>query len=139
MKNSDKQTDYWKPCRPGTIRKVSDSSFSRSRRKFILQATMGGIVAGLGVFSSMFIMNHHKRRLEQSLAADENSSNARTTVTQIRLSCSDIIEQMDEFVLISKIAPPQLSPDQKLLKAEFNQHLTVCDTCVHLVEEALNA
>lgn len=140
MKNFDKQTDYWKPCRPGTIRGISDSNFTRDRRKFIVRAAMGSVVVGIGMFTGMFTMNHRSRRSDELLVSSENPTETQyTAVKQIRLTCSDIVDNMVDYVLITHIEPTQLSHDQKLLKAEFSQHLAVCQKCVQLVDEALNA
>ena len=137
MKNFHKQNDYWRPCRPGTIRNVSDSKFRRDRRRLIIQAAMGSVVAGLGLYTGWFAINHHGRR--RSEVADLMDHDQKVDVTQILFTCSDVMDNMDEYLTIVDVMENQLTVNQKVLLNNVNQHLKVCDLCTSMMDEAKNA
>lgn len=140
MKNFDKQKDYWKPCRPGAIRGVSDSKFIRERRKFIVRAAMGSVVAGLGVFIGMFAINHERRRQGESVKLSEaNSSRVEASVTQIRFSCNEIMERLDDYLLAMDVGCKERTVDQRVLVSNFKQHLAVCKLCTRIVDDAMQS
>ena len=137
MKNFHKQSDYWRPCRPGTIRSISDSKFRRDRRRFLIQATMGSMVTGLGLYAGWYSLNHRvKRRTE---LADLIDPDQKVDVTQILFTCSDIMDRMDEYLQVVDLPENELSVDQKVLLSGFDQHLRVCKLCSTMVDEATNA
>ncbi len=62
MSNFHDRKNYWRPCRPGTILSVADSNFHRDRRKFLVRSAMASVVAGIGLFSSIFVLSHGRRQ-----------------------------------------------------------------------------
>ena len=141
MKNFHKQKDYWKPCRPGTIRNVSDSKYLRDRRRFIVRTAMGSVVAGLGLFVGWFVIQHDRRKSPGNAWSEDQflSQDQTTAVTQIRFSCNDIMERMDDYLAAIEIAKNSQSVDQRVLVSNFKQHLAVCDLCTELVTEAMQS
>lgn len=141
MKNFHKQQDYWKPCRPGTIREVSDSKFVRERRKFIVRTAMGSVVAGLGLFVGVFAINHDRRRSEALVKLSENNSSKvlEASVTQIRLSCNDIMESLGDYVVAVKTESKEQTLDQRVLISNFKQHMAVCPLCDEIVGDAMQS
>jgi hypothetical protein len=150
MRNFDKQKDYWKPCRPGTILKAVDSKLQRDRRRFLIRAAMGAVVGGVGVFSAFFISTNNSRR---RLASRKNEESSGLAITDIRgqentrlaqlnvptqFTCNDIKSNLDEFLVAYRLPGDQRSEEQIGLLLDFDMHLKICDKCLPLVNDALS-
>jgi hypothetical protein len=80
MSNFYDRKNYWKPCQPGTILSVVDSNFQRDRRRFLIRSAMGVVLAGSGLFSTVFVLLHGKGRdaAKRESAFSETGANAAT-------------------------------------------------------------
>ena len=132
MRNLRNQDDYWKPCRPGTIYRVTDSKHRRQRRKFAIQMAMGGVVAAAGVFSAMFIALQRKNTGLIKVA--ENKSIPKP----IKLTCKDIYQLTDVYVKAIRQDVEICSEEEIKLISDFDEHLAYCDNCANKVLKALN-
>ena len=150
MSNFDKQKDYWKPCRPGTILKAVDSKLQRERRRFLIRSAMGVVVGGAGIFSAIFIStNNSRRRLATrddedifDLAmnrkpADEDSLVAQSNERK-EFNCQDIKSNLEDYLVALRLQVDQRSTKQSGLVVNFNKHLGVCGKCESLVSAALD-
>ena len=133
MKQLRNQDDYWKPCRPGTIFRATDSKFRRQRRKFAIQLAMGGVLAVTGITSLLFVAFQRKRG--PALAENEP---IKIPVNEIKLTCEDIVRLTPQYVKAVKLVAEDRNDDQKLLIADFDQHLQVCPNCPKKVLRAVS-
>ena len=99
---------------------------------------MGSVVAGLGLFVGWFVIQHDRRKGAGISATNgQLMPEAQTTVvTQIRFSCNDIMERMDEYLVAIEIEKGHQSVDQRVLVSNFKQHLAVCKLCTDMIAEA---
>ncbi len=136
--------DYWKQCKPGTILSVSDSGFERERRQFLIRTAMGGAVVATGIFSGVFATLHGRQNAQvadNALAADDKQQNSSFSEPKrpvsITLSCSDIQEQLERYVVAFYLDADDRSPQQAQFVEDFGKHLTICPKCVKVVSARL--
>lgn len=141
MKNFPKPNDYWKPCRPGTIMKVSDSKFKRQRRRLLVQSAMAGVVAGTGILATLFAV---LQRSNGTIAKNEPTESGQDKFVEtkymmpIALTCKDIEEQISDYVEAVRTEDSRRTDGQHELIADFAQHLKVCSACRIFVLDAVN-
>ena len=158
MSNFHDRKDYWKPCRPGTILSVSDSKFQRDRRRFLIRATMGSVVAGAGLLSSVFVLSQRSRRA----AADAGDGAAEAAIDSVQLvdsrtsqtapkrtnavnkghvrrkfHCPDVIQNLDNYVAAVRKKESSRTQHQHELIAGVDNHIQVCGKCKVKVSDAL--
>jgi hypothetical protein len=153
MKQLRNQSDYWKPCRPGTILKVTDSKFERHRRRFLIQIAMAGVLAFFGLFSSVFLLIHRRTRALalnetsepvrepklQPVAANKSIEDEPLPADSIRLTCREIKQQLPQYVVAVRTGSDSRSLDQRELIRKFEQHLSVCPYCPMIVLKAVRS
>ncbi len=148
MSHLDKQKDYWKPCRPGTILGASDTRFQQDRRKFLIRSTMGAVVGSMGLFSAIFVTTHGRRReTEISQPLDTQlPTNANTLVRSLpqapsgnitAISCSQIHAGLDDYAAARQQIENGRSDAQRELVRQFDAHLKICHSCNEFVSQTL--
>ncbi len=138
MRNLRNQNDYWKQCRPGSIFGVTDSKFRRERRKFAVRVAMGGVVAVVTAFSSLFLLSDRKGKTDFEVADLSTTKPHPRHSRPKRLSCALVVDLMPQYIKAIRKESELRDDKEKELVAGYDQHLQYCVKCRPKVLAAVN-